>query len=568
MRLLPLLVPLGVVAWMAFTRRWVADDAYINFRVVDNLFAGHGPVFNAGERVEVATSTVWLGILAGLALLLPDAAPLPVAAVAAGLTLTLVGLAAAQAGAVVLAPGWGRTGVAVPAGVLVLAALPPVWDFATSGLENGLTMAWLGGCFLALALRSSALRSHAEPAPAYRPVWLAVLVGLGPLIRPDFAVLSLAFGIALLATSRRSAASWLGGGATALVLPVGYQLFRMGFYATLVPNTALAKSATSSQWEQGLTYLGDFAGLYWLVLPLAALLLAVLGPHISARWTRGDRATVVVLVAPVVGGLVHAAYVIRVGGDFMHGRLLLPATMAIVLPVAAVVVAPWPPDRSVRTLIPGAVALVAAWALVVGTSVRVPYAAIGPNGVANERGFYVGAAGRDNPVTLEDYRDWIWVQVGDDRRQLAATGGDVVVLEDGRRVPAPPGTGVVAVWPFVGMFSVSAGTDVHVADRLALGEPVGARLVDPNFANEPAGHQKLAPDAWMLGRFASPTGDPETEAAQQALGCGTLRELVEATTEPLTVSRFLRNMAAAPRLTALRIPVAPSAARTAFCPVS
>lgn len=245
-RLLPLLVPLAVVAWMAVTRRWVADDAYINFRVVDNLFAGHGPVFNVGERVEVATSTAWLGVLAGMALVLPDAVPLPVAAVAAGVALTLAGLAAGQIGAVVLAPGRGRTGVALPAGVLVLAALPPVWDFATSGLENGLAIAWLGGCFLALALRSSALRSEdAERPPAYRPLWLPVLVGLGPLVRPDLAVLSLTLGVALLATSRRSAASWLGGGAAALALPVAYQVFRMGFYAALVPTTALAKSATS-----------------------------------------------------------------------------------------------------------------------------------------------------------------------------------------------------------------------------------------------------------------------------------------------------------------------------------
>lgn len=44
-----------------------------------------------------------------------------------------------------------------------------------------------------------------------------------------------------------------------------------------------------------------------------------------------------------------------------------------------------------------------------------------------------------------------------------------------------------------------------------------------------------------------------------------LRELVEATTQPLTVSRFLRNIAAAPRLTVLRVPADPSTARATFC---
>lgn len=566
-RLLPLLVPLAVVAWMALTRRWVADDAFINFRVIDNLFAGHGPVFNAGERVEVATSTAWLGVLAGLALVLPDAVPLSVAAVGAGVALTLTGLAAAQIGAVVLAPRRWRTGVALPAGALVLAALPPVWDFTTSGLENGLATAWLGGCFLALALRSSALRSDdAERLPAYRPLWLPVLVGLGPLVRPDLAILSLAFGVALLTASRRSAAGWAGAGAAALAVPLAYQVFRMGFYAALVPNTALAKSATSAQWGDGLAYLRDFAGLYWLVLPVGALLVGVLAPQVRARWARGDRATVAVLVAPVVGGVVHAAYVVRVGGDFMHGRLLLPATVAIVLPVAAVVIPAKPLGRSVRrALAPGAVAVVTAWALVVGTSVRVPYNAIGPNGIADERKNYVGVSGRDNPVTLDDYGDWVWVEKGLELRELATTGADVVVGDDGRDTPAPPGTGVVGMWPYVGMFSIAAGLDVHVADRFALAEPVGARLAHTGFADNRVGHGKDVPQEWILARFAALTEDPEIEAAREALRCGTLRQLVDATTKPLTVSRFVRNIAAAPRLTALRVPVDPWEAQTTFC---
>src|SRR5207245_8363311 len=36
---------------------------------------------------------------------------------------------------------------------LVLSALPPLWDFATSGLETGLTFGWLGGCQWLLARR-------------------------------------------------------------------------------------------------------------------------------------------------------------------------------------------------------------------------------------------------------------------------------------------------------------------------------------------------------------------------------------------------------------------------------
>ncbi len=40
--------------------------------------------------------------------------------------------------------------------------------------------------------------------------------------------------------------------------------------------------------------------------------------------------------AVVVAGVLHAAYVVRVGGDFMHGRLLLPGLFLLLCAVAVV----------------------------------------------------------------------------------------------------------------------------------------------------------------------------------------------------------------------------------------
>jgi len=48
---------------LGWTNRWTADDAFFNFRVVDNILDGNGPVFNAGERVEIYTSALWLAVL-------------------------------------------------------------------------------------------------------------------------------------------------------------------------------------------------------------------------------------------------------------------------------------------------------------------------------------------------------------------------------------------------------------------------------------------------------------------------------------------------------------------------
>ena len=49
----------GLFGWGAWQRRWIADDGLIVLRTVRNLLAGNGPVFNAGERIEANTSTVW-----------------------------------------------------------------------------------------------------------------------------------------------------------------------------------------------------------------------------------------------------------------------------------------------------------------------------------------------------------------------------------------------------------------------------------------------------------------------------------------------------------------------------
>jgi arabinofuranosyltransferase len=56
---LSVLVVAGLFGWGAWQRRWIADDGLIVLRTVRNLLAGNGPVFNAGERVEANTSTVW-----------------------------------------------------------------------------------------------------------------------------------------------------------------------------------------------------------------------------------------------------------------------------------------------------------------------------------------------------------------------------------------------------------------------------------------------------------------------------------------------------------------------------
>ena len=64
--------PIIMVALLGWHQRWISDDGWINIRVVEQFLAGNGPVYNAGERVEVTTSTLWFWFLLAGAVALPS----------------------------------------------------------------------------------------------------------------------------------------------------------------------------------------------------------------------------------------------------------------------------------------------------------------------------------------------------------------------------------------------------------------------------------------------------------------------------------------------------------------
>ena len=224
---------LVVLGW---SHRWVEEDAFLNFRIVDQIRAGHGPVFNIGQRVEVATSPLWLADAHGRAHRRAVRDASSTSRSPAGLALTGLGLWWVQAGAARLWRREGRSASVVPFGAVVVAALPASWEWATSGLENGLSLAWLGAVMLVLA---TVARRDDEPTAREpgltTPVWwrtagVGVLLGLGPLVRPDLTIIERRrrSSAVLVVRRPRGCASSRCCSAGALALPVLSELFRDG----------------------------------------------------------------------------------------------------------------------------------------------------------------------------------------------------------------------------------------------------------------------------------------------------------------------------------------------------
>ena len=591
----------GLWAWGIWQRRWIADDGLIVLRTIRNLLAGNGPVFNAGERVESNTSAAWT-YLVYFGSLIGGPLRLEYVALALALVLSVGGVVMVMLGTARLwAPALkGKRALILPAGALVYIAVPPARDFATSGLENGLVTAWLGLLWWMLVCWSQ-IPAASRPRPMFTAA-MAFVAGLSVMVRPELALIG---GVALLmmlaAASGWRARGWIviAGG----LLPVGYEIFRMGYYGLLVPQTALAKDASGSKWTQGFTYLDNFAGPYLLWIP--AVLLIGLGAVLLAErsgpwWARpadaseagtGPRGLVqnsrAVAAFMVASGVIQGLYWIRQGGDFMHGRVLLAPLFCVLAPVAVIPLA-IPANGFAGEkgrFVGGATAMLwlalAGWALWAANSpglgsdaTRVTY-----SGIVDERRFYSQATGHAHPLTAADYLDYprmraVLVAINNtpDGALLLPSGNyDVWDVVPALPPPPPPPGVPMDTWrrqvaphtvffTNLGMVGMNVGLDTRVIDQIGLANPLAAhtaRLEDARI-----GHDKnLFPD-WAVAEGPWLTKHPYVppyldegwiKEARVALGCPETAEKLKSIRDPMTLPRFIGNLHRALEFTRYRI---------------
>ena len=292
-------------------KAWVAEDAYISFRTVEQFFYRNGLRWNPHERVQAYTHPLWLFCLIALRY------------VSSHVFLNAIFLSLVFCmGSLFVLSKLAPTRKSLICSFLLLLSSRAYTDYSTSGLENPLS-------YLLIALFFSAYLSYfrAKSEQLTQHVLATTLCfSLALTNRQDLFTLLLIPLIHLYSTfiKRQSISTTIRIMVLGMLPFASWSAFSLIYYGFLFPNTAYAKLNTGiSSWPlflQGLSYLKNSLTIDPITLPAIAL------AAITAL-----RSTNTHLKVISFGILLNLFYIIKVGGDFMSGRFLTSAFFAAVI---------------------------------------------------------------------------------------------------------------------------------------------------------------------------------------------------------------------------------------------
>jgi arabinofuranosyltransferase len=448
---------------------WVADDAFITFRVLEQMDAGNGIRWNPHERVQAYTHPLWLGMLWLVTRVLPSPY---LGALLAGVALTLL--------AAFLIWRLCRRDLGTATATLALLAFfssKALMDYGTSGLETSLS-------FVLLALIVGSALRWSQGAGWRSLFWACLSISALACNRLDSLTLTGPLLAWLTLSSWRRLGPLRTGSAVFLSsLPlVASHAFSFLYYGFPFPNTFYAKIL-----HDGSPVAAVAQGLWYLLI--SSLLDPLLGLVLVLGLILGLRARSGLWWALGLGLALNLGYILWVGGDFMAGRFLTPALVVALmillytgesrclarLAVVLLVLPLWPThpvnpftDRHLGTPILG---------------------------VADERAFY-------SDVTAPEACIASWAAIGVcPNHPWAAMGLDLARSD--RRVKTAGA---------VGMLGYFAGTEKIIVDTMGLADALMARLpVSPDSGHR-AGHLfRAVPEGYVAGLEQGVNGikDPE-----------------------------------------------------------
>ena len=434
-----------IFAFILLRHAWICDDAYITFRTVDNFINGYRLNWNITERVQVYTHPLWMFFISLFYSITREIY----------FTSLILTFAISLFGIILFARKVALSQAAASIGILGLLLSKAYVDYSTSGLENALSHLLI--IVFCIVLLSEKFNNKTLFS-------LSLISSLAILNRMDLALVifpAIIYGLIKVRTKAGVYAVLIGQ------LPfILWEIFAIFYYGFPFPNTAYAKLNTGipsgELVQQGFIYLLNSIRFDPITLMMIATGLVVSWIIIDDR---------IKLIA--VGTTLYLIYVVIIGGDFMSGRFL-----TVPLICAVIIIARCDFNKMAST----SLIVVYALMLLLGFSVSNPTFRIndlgainsgpihvGDNGILDERMLYYGGTGLLNVQRNIEMPYFYW---GIDGERARVTNKQVVDRYG------------------IGLFGFYAGPNVYVLDRLALADPLLARLPAKRSVDWRIGHFK------------------------------------------------------------------------------
>lgn len=446
-RLPVILLPILYVI-VVYRTAWLADDAFITLRSIDNCVNGYGLRWNVAERVQTYTHPLWMLVLLGVYYVTREPFYTTFAvSIATSVVAFVVALSVARRGG-----SWASLMV------LPLTLSRSFVDYSSAGLENPLTHLLAALFFRWVVAEPGAL------SPDRRLLRGAIVAGFCYINRQDTILLFAPTLIWLLIGIGERTRVKLRALAIGAIAPFVCTSALFIYYGFVLPNPAYAKLNVEiprlELLARGLEYIAVSARSD----PVSVTCLALAAVVTALRGRALERSL-------LLGIASYLAYVAAIGGDFMVGRFLSTPVLLSVLLLAMHAASFGRTSKTIFLL--GSIGLMLVPKNPIWFSPREypsPEESRSGNGIVDERLYYFRDASLYHDRSERVIRPWHRrALLGVKRREL---GPGVV-------------TGGVA-----GYFGYFAGPQVHFIDFWGIGDPLLARI-----PFRPKG-------SWRMGHFA------------------------------------------------------------------